>query len=628
MSMYKTVYKESIEEPDTFWKREAKRLDWITPPDKTFEGNFSKGDISWFADGKLNACYNCVDRHVKNGRGETSALIWENDSGTQSTKITYTMLLEKVQQCANVLKKTGVKKGDSVVLYMPMIPEAIYMMLACARIGAVHSVVFAGFSAESLAKRIIDCKAKLIVTTTTGRRGGKILPLSETVVNSLTQVTHDTTTLIITHPEDGSVEKKEHKNIVYFEDVAPKVSDTCPCEEMNSEDRLFILYTSGSTGTPKGIVHTTGGYLVYASLTHQWVFDYKQGDVYWCNADIGWITGHTYVVYGPLSNGATVVIQEGTPFYPTPSRCWEIIDKYNVRIFYTSPTAIRALKKEGDSWVSKTSRKSLEILGSVGEPLNPAAWEWYHDVVGEKRCFIVDTWWQTETGGILLTPLPGQSEMKAGSVSFPFFGVEPCLLGEDGKEIHGTGKGYLCVKGSWPGQSRTLHGDHDRFLDTYFNPHAGHYFSSDASHRDEEGFYHIIGRVDDVINVSGHRLGTAEIEHALVKHTHVAEAAVVGIPHDIKGEGIYAYVTLHDHERKPEDIEKELISWVRKEIGPIATIDIVHLASSLPKTRSGKIMRRILRCIAHDKHEDIGDVSTLANPESVQNILDTKTNQI
>jgi acetyl-CoA synthetase len=623
---YKEMYAASIKDPEKFWGEEAKkRIHWMKPFTKvkstSFEGNVS---IKWFEDGKTNICYNAVDRHVAK-RGDQVAIIWEGDEPTEDKKITYKQLHTEVCRWANVLKKQGAKKGDRITIYMPMIPEAAYAMLACARIGAIHSVVFGGFSPDSLAGRIEDCKSNIVVTSDEGIRGGRKIPLKANT-DAACDKAGGVTSVIVVKRTNAAVAMKSGRD-VFYDDVAKTVAADCPCEEMNAEDPLFILYTSGSTGKPKGVLHTTGGYSVFTSMTHQYVFDYHDGDIYWCTADVGWVTGHSYIVYGPLQNGATTLMFEGIPNYPSMSRFWEVIDKHKVNIFYTAPTAIRALMQAGDDPVKKTSRKSLRLLGSVGEPINPEAWEWYYRVVGDSRCPIVDTWWQTETGGILITPLPGAIGQKPGSATLPFFGVQPQLVDADGKVLEGATSGNLCITDSWPGQMRTVYGDHERFVQTYFSTYKGKYFTGDGCRRDEDGYYWITGRVDDVINVSGHRMGTAEVESALVAHPKVSEAAVVGYPHNIKGQGIYAYVTLMSGEAATEDLRKELVGWVRKEIGPIASPDLIQFAPGLPKTRSGKIMRRILRKIAEDEYQSLGDTSTLADPAVVDDLVSNRQNR-
>ncbi|MDX5367208.1 MAG: acetate--CoA ligase, partial [Alphaproteobacteria bacterium] len=596
---YRNMYEASINDPESFWRREGLRIDWMKPYTKIKNTSFDPHNVSikWFEDGTLNASVNCVDRHLE-ARGDQTAIIWEGDDPKDHKEITYRELHTEVCRFANVLKSRGVKRGDRVTIYMPMIPEAAYAMLACARIGAVHSVVFGGFSPDSLAGRILDCESNCVVTADEGVRGGRKIPLKANTDEALKKCP-GVKSVIVVKRTGGKVDMEAGRDVWYGEEAA-KVPATCAPEEMNAEDPLFILYTSGSTGKPKGVLHTTGGYMVYASMTHQYVFDYQDGDIYWCTADVGWVTGHSYILYGPLANGATTLMFEGVPNYPDASRCWQVIDKHNVNIFYTAPTALRALMREGEAPVKKTSRKSLRLLGSVGEPINPEAWLWYHRVVGDGRCPIVDTWWQTETGGILISPLPGATDLKPGSATKPFFGVKPVMVDADGKLLEGATTGNLCIDDSWPGQMRTVYGDHERFVQTYFIQYPGRYFTGDGCRRDEDGYYWITGRVDDVLNVSGHRMGTAEVESALVAHPKVAEAAVVGYPHDIKGQGIYAYVTLNAGEPSSEELRKELVAWVRKEIGPIASPDLIQFAPGLPKTRSGKIMRRILRKIAED----------------------------
>jgi len=623
---YKEMYAASIKDPEKFWGEEAKkRIHWFKPFTKVKNTSFA-GDVSikWFEDGKTNISYNCIDRHLEK-RGDQVAIIWEGDEPTEDKKITYKQLHAEVCRWANVLKKQGAKKGDRITIYMPMIPEAAYAMLACARIGAIHSVVFGGFSPDSLAGRIEDCKSNIVVTSDEGIRGGRKIPLKANT-DAACDKAGGVTSVIVVKRTNAAVEMKSGRD-VFYDDVAKTVSADCPCEEMNAEDPLFILYTSGSTGKPKGVLHTTGGYSVFTSMTHQYVFDYHDGDIYWCTADVGWVTGHSYIVYGPLQNGAVTLMFEGVPNYPSMSRFWEVIDKHKVNIFYTAPTAIRALMQAGDDPVKKTSRKSLRLLGSVGEPINPEAWEWYYRTIGDSRCPIVDTWWQTETGGILITPLPGAIAQKPGSATLPFFGVKPQLVDADGKVLEGATSGNLCITDSWPGQMRTVYGDHERFVQTYFSTYKGKYFTGDGCRRDADGYYWITGRVDDVINVSGHRMGTAEVESALVAHPKVSEAAVVGYPHNIKGQGIYAYVTLMSGEAATEDLRKELVGWVRKEIGPIASPDLIQFAPGLPKTRSGKIMRRILRKIAEDEYQSLGDTSTLADPAVVDDLVNNRQNR-
>ncbi|MGB6349550.1 MAG: acetate--CoA ligase [Pseudolabrys sp.] len=623
---YKEMYERSIKDPNGFWAEQAKRVDWIKPFSKVKNTTYDPHNVSikWFEDGTLNAAYNCVDRHLAK-RGDQTAILWEGDDPKDDKKITYKQLHAEVCRFANVLKARGVKKGDRVTIYMPMIPEAAISILACARIGAVHSVIFGGFSPDSIAGRIEDCKSTCIVTADEGLRGGRKIPLKANVDTACDKA-GGVTSVIVVKRTNALVNMKSGRD-VYYDDIAKTVPADCLCEEMSAEDPLFILYTSGSTGKPKGVLHTTGGYLVYTSMTHQYVFDYHDGDIYWCTADVGWVTGHSYIVYGPLSNGAISLMFEGVPNYPTTSRFWEVCDKHKVNIIYTAPTAIRALMQGGDGPVKKTSRKSLRLLGTVGEPINPEAWEWYYHVVGEDRCPIVDTWWQTETGGILITPLPGATKLKPGSATRPFFGVQPEIVDSEGKVQVGATSGNLCIADSWPGQMRTVYGDHQRFIDTYFKTYPGKYFTGDGCRRDADGYYWITGRVDDVINVAGHRLGTAEVESALVAHPKVSEAAVVGYPHDIKGQGIYAYVTLMAGEKPTEDLRKELVGWVRKEIGPIASPDLIQFAPGLPKTRSGKIMRRILRKIAEDEFGNLGDTSTLADPAVVDDLVDNRQNK-
>jgi acetyl-CoA synthetase len=622
---YCRLYEDSVRDPDKFWGEHGKRLHWMQPYKRVKNTSFT-GDvrIRWYEDGTLNASYNCVDRHLAT-RADQTAIIWEGDSPEVQRHISYAELHENVCRLANVLKGRGVKKGDRVTIYLPMIPEAAYAMLACARIGAIHSVVFGGFSPDSLIGRIQDCNSTLLITADEGLRGGRKVPLKVNADAALEQCSSVKDVIVVRHT-GGGIPWVEGRDIWYHEAVAAASRD-CPPAEMSAEDPLFILYTSGSTGKPKGVLHTTGGYLVFVSMTHQYVFDYHDGDVYWCTADVGWVTGHSYILYGPLANGATTLMFEGVPNYPDPSRFWQVIDKHKVNIFYTAPTAIRALMREGEGYVKKTSRKSLRLLGSVGEPINPEAWLWYYNVVGEGRAPIVDTWWQTETGGILITPLPGATPLKPGSATRPFFGVKPCIVDGEGKLLQGAAEGNLCIADSWPGQMRTLYGDHKRFIETYFSTFPGKYFTGDGARRDEDDYYWITGRVDDVINVSGHRLGTAEVESALVAHAKVAEAAVVGYPHDIKGQGIYAYVTLNAGEAPSETLRKELVAWVRKEIGPIASPDLIQWAPGLPKTRSGKIMRRILRKIAANEHQALGDTSTLADPAVVDDLVENRMNR-
>jgi len=622
---YEEMYQRSIKDPEGFWGDEAKRIDWFKAPTKikdvSFDGNVH---IRWYHDGILNASYNCLDRHLAK-RGDQTAIIWEGDNPAEDAKITYRDLHARVCKLANAMKALGTKKGDVVTIYMPMIPEAAVAMLACTRIGAIHSVVFGGFSPDSLANRIQDCDSSLLITADEGLRGGRPIPLKVNADAALAKCLTIKNAIVVkrTGGKIGWVDGRDH----WYHDVVAKASAECAPEKMNAEDPLFILYTSGSTGKPKGVLHTTGGYMVYASMTHQYVFDYHDGDVYWCTADVGWVTGHSYILYGPLANGAITLMFEGVPNYPDASRFWQVVDKHQVNIFYTAPTAIRALMREGEAPVKKTSRKSLRLLGSVGEPINPEAWLWYHRNVGDGRCPIVDTWWQTETGGILITPLPGAIAQKPGSATKPFFGVKPMLVDGEGKTLDGATSGNLCLTDSWPGQMRTVFRDHERFVQTYFSTYKGKYFTGDGCRRDADGYYWITGRVDDVINVSGHRIGTAEVESALVGHAKVAEAAVVGYPHDIKGQGIYAYVTLKVGEQPSDALRMELVAWVRKEIGPIATPDLIQWAPGLPKTRSGKIMRRILRKIAENDSSNLGDTSTLADPGVVTDLVDNRMNR-
>ncbi|MGB5310009.1 MAG: acetate--CoA ligase [Arenicellales bacterium] len=623
--MYEAMYKRSIEDPDGFWADQANEfLDWMKPWGKVQEFDFTKGDIRWFEGGKLNVSYNCLDRHLET-RGDQVALLWEADNPEVDKKVTYRELYEDVCKFSNVLKSRGVKKGDRVCIYMPMITEAAVAMLACTRIGAVHSIVFGGFSPDSLRDRILDSDCQTVITADEGVRGGKSVPLKVNADKALTECPN-VKTCVVVRRTGGDVAWQEGRD-VWYEEMMAEASTDCPPEEMDAEDPLFILYTSGSTGKPKGVLHTTGGYLLFAAMTHKYVFDYHDGDIYWCTADIGWVTGHTYIVYGPLANGATTLMFEGIPTYPDASRFWQVIDKHQVNQFYTAPTAIRALMRSGEELVKKTSRSSLKLLGTVGEPINPEAWEWYYHVVGDSRCPIVDTWWQTETGGHLITPLPGAIDMKPGSATKPFFGVQPEIVDEQGNVLEGECSGNLVMKAPWPSMMRTLYGDHQRFIDTYFTTYPGYYFTGDGCRRDADGYYWITGRVDDVLNVSGHRLGTAEIESALVLHSSVAEAAVVGYPHDIKGQGIYAYVTLMAGVEESDDLKKELVVFVRKEIGPIATIDILQWAPGLPKTRSGKIMRRILRKVAENEIDNLGDTSTLADPAVVDHLVENRANK-
>ncbi len=625
---YEAMYARSIEDNEGFWAEQAQRIDWIKPFTKVKDVSFAKDDlhIRWYYDGSLNVCYNCVDRHLAT-KGEDVAILWEGDDPDRDLEITYNDLHARVCRFANSLKALGAKKGDRVTIYMPMIPEAAVAMLACARIGAVHSVVFGGFSPDALAGRIHDCKSNIVITADEGRRGGKRVPLKANVDAAAADpnVTTLEKVLVVknTGTDVGWVEGRD----AWLHEIEATVDADCPCEEMGAEDPLFILYTSGSTGKPKGVLHTSGGYLVFAAMTHEHVFDYHPGDIYWCTADVGWVTGHSYIVYGPLANGAITLMFEGVPNYPTSSRFWEVCDKHQVNICYTAPTAIRALMREGDEPVTKTSRKSLRLLGSVGEPINPEAWDWYYRVVGDSRCPIVDTWWQTETGGILISPLPGATALKPGSATKPLFGIMPMIVDGKGKELKGAVEGNLIITDSWPGQMRSVYGDHQRFVDTYFVTFEGSYFTGDGVRRDEDGYYWITGRVDDVLNVSGHRMGTAEIESALVSHPNVAEAAVVGYPHDIKGQGIYAYVTLMEGIEATDELRAELQKWVRKEIGPIAKPDLIQWAPGLPKTRSGKIMRRILRKVAADDFGSLGDTSTLADPGVVDDLIDNRQNR-
>jgi len=617
---YRSMHAAAVEDPEAFWGHHGQRIDWIKPYRTVKNVSFDETDFSirWFEDGTLNVAANCIDRHLA-ARGDQVAIIWEGDNPADSKTITYHELHREVCRFANVLKAHGVKKGDPVTIYMPMIPEAAYAMLACARIGAIHSVVFGGFSPDSLANRIADCDSKIVITADEGLRGGKRVPLKANV-DAAAALTQSVETVIMVTRTGADVVMTPGRDVRY-ETAAMQVSDDCSPEEMSAEDPLFILYTSGSTGKPKGVVHTSGGYLVYASMTHHYVFDYKDGDIYWCTADVGWVTGHSYIVYGPLANGATTLMFEGVPNYPSVSRFWEVVDKHKVTIFYTAPTAIRALMREGEEPVKAASRTSLRLLGSVGEPINPEAWLWYHRVVGDNRCPIVDTWWQTETGGVLISPLPGATALKPGSATRPFFGVRPALVDAEGRFLEGACAGNLVLLDSWPGQARTVYNDRERFFQTYFSTYKGMYFTGDGARRDEDGYWWITGRVDDVINVSGHRLGTAEVESALVAHPKVAEAAVVGFPHELKGQGIYAYVILNAHEQPSEPLRGELVQWVRREIGPIATPDVIQFAPGLPKTRSGKIMRRILRKIAENDISNLGDISTLAEPAVVEDLV-------
>jgi len=623
---YQAMYDRSVSDPEGFWSEAGRRLQWIKPYTRAKNTTFGPGpvDIRWFEDGTINVSANCIDRHLAT-RGDQIAIIWEGDNPDESERITYRQLSERVQRFANVMKKHGLKKGDRVTIYLPMIPEAAYAMLACTRIGAVHSIVFGGFSPDSLQNRIEDADSKLIITADEGLRGGKPVPLKKNVDAALAKCKGGEKVLVVRRT--GNPVPWTPGRDLWMHDELPTVSAECPAEEMKAEDPLFILYTSGSTGKPKGVVHTTGGYLLYAAMTHHYVFDYHDGDIYWCTADVGWVTGHSYIVYGPLANGATTLMFEGIPTYPSASRFWDVIDKWKVSIFYTAPTAIRALMGAGDALVKRTSRASLRLLGSVGEPINPEAWEWYYHVIGEGRCPIVDTWWQTETGGIMISPLPGAIALKPGSGTKPFFGVQPALVDDKGQVVEGAGQGNLVMLDSWPGQSRTIYRDHDRFEKTYFTAYPGMYFSGDGCRRDADGYYWITGRVDDVINVSGHRMGTAEVESALVSHPKVSEAAVVGYPHDLKGQGIYCYITLNSGENGDDTLKKDLVSHVRKEIGPIASPDLIQFSPGLPKTRSGKIMRRILRKIAEDDFGNLGDTSTLADPTVVDELISNRQNR-
>jgi acetyl-CoA synthetase len=622
---YQSMYQESICDPEKFWGEQAQLfLDWEKPWDKVFEANLSEGDARWFINGKLNVSANCIDRHLP-ARADQTAIIWEGDDPEQDKHISYSQLHESVSKLANGLKARGVTKGDRVCIYMPMIPEAAYAMLACTRIGAVHSVVFGGFSSEALKDRILDSDCQTLITADQSVRSGKTIPLKHNADIALAQCPNVHTCLVVQRT-GNSIDWNEQRDI-WYHDLVGEQSASCPPEPMDAEDPLFILYTSGSTGKPKGVLHTTGGYLLQAAMTHKYIFDYHEGDVYWCTADVGWITGHSYIVYGPLANAATTVMFEGVPTYPDASRCWEIIDKHQINIFYTAPTAIRALMGLGDELVSKTSRASLRLLGTVGEPINPEAWNWYYQVVGEGRCPIVDTWWQTETGSVMITPLPGATALKPGSATRPFFGVQPAIVDAEGNVLEGPAEGNLVITHSWPSQIRSVYGDHQRMIDTYFSAYPGYYFTGDGARRDEDGYYWITGRVDDVLNVSGHRMGTAEVESALVLHNHVAEAAVVGYPHDIKGQGIYAYVTLMHDAEPSEELRKNLIDLCSKEIGPIAKPDLIQWAPGLPKTRSGKIMRRILRKVAANELENLGDTSTLADPSVVEQLIENRMNR-
>ena len=623
---YKKKYKLSIKENEKFWAKEGKRISWIKKYSKIKDVKYSKDEvkIKWYYDGTLNASANCIDRHLKKNPKKT-AIIWVGDDPSDTKKISYKELHQNVCKAANALKNIGVQKGDRVTIYLTMIPELAYVMLACARIGAVHSIIFGGFSPDSIATRINDCESHYLITADEGVRGGKIIPLKKIADEALTQCPEVKKCVVI--QRTGNQVDWDNERDVSYKELISSASNKCDPEEMNAEDPLFILYTSGSTGKPKGVLHTTGGYMVYASMTHQYIFDYKSNDIYWCTADIGWVTGHSYIIYGPLANGATTIMFEGVPNYPDSSRWWQIVDKYKVNIFYTAPTAIRALMREGDKPVKKTSRKSLKLLGTVGEPINPEAWMWYYKTVGDSRCPIVDTWWQTETGGILISPQPGAIDLKPGSATKPFYGIKPVIVDKDGKIIKGEGKGRLCMTQSWPGQMRTVYGDHQRFIDTYFSQFDGKYFTGDGCRRDKDGYYWITGRVDDVIIVSGHNLGTAEIESAFVAHPKVAEAAVVGFPHSIKGNGLYCYVTLNIGEKSSGDLERDLKLWVRKQIGPIATPDVIQFSPGLPKTRSGKIMRRILRKIAANEPDNLGDTTTLADPTVVESLIQNRQNK-
>ena len=622
---YEKKYRKSIKNNEEFWKKEGKRISWIKPYKKIKNVKYSKEEvrIKWYEDGTLNASANCVDRHLRDKKDKT-AIIWVGDDPKESKKITYKQLHKDVCKAANALKELGIQKGDRVTIYLTMIPELAITMLACARIGAIHSIIFGGFSAESIAGRVDDCKSDYIITADEGLRGGKIIPLKDTVDEALSKCRDIKKCIVI--KRTGNYINWNNERDVWYHDIIKNVSSNCDPEEMNAEDPLFILYTSGSTGKPKGVLHTTGGYMVYASMTHQYIFNYKPKDIYWCTADIGWVTGHSYIIYGPLSNGATTLMFEGIPTYPDVSRWWQIVDKYKVNTFYTAPTAIRALMREGDGPVKKTSRKSLKLLGTVGEPINPEAWMWYYKTVGESKCPIVDTWWQTETGGILISPQSGAINLKPGSATKPFYGIKPVIVDEKGNTLKGECKGRLCIAQSWPGQMRTVYGDHQRFIDTYFSQFDGKYFTGDGCKRDKDGYYWITGRVDDVIIVSGHNLGTAELESAFVAHPKVAEAAVVGFPHEIKGNGLYCYVTLKVGEKEDGDLERELKLWVRRQIGPLATPDFIHFTPGLPKTRSGKIMRRILRKIAANQHGELGDTTTLADPSVVEKIVENRKN--
>ena len=625
---YQEMYSHSVEDNAGFWSEQARRINWMKPFSKVKDVSWDRNDvyIRWFEDGTLNACYNCVDRHLET-RAEQTAIIWEGDDPTRDLRISYRELHQRVCRMANVLKKLGTKRGDRVTLYMPMIPEAAVAMLACARIGAVHSVVFGGFSPDALAGRIVGCQSNILITADEGLRGGKAIPLKKNVDAACERdgVMDILESVLVIRNTGGAVPMNAGRDH-WLHEAGTDVSDDCPCEEMGAEDPLFILYTSGSTGQPKGVLHTTGGYMVYASFTHELVFDYQDGDIYWCTADVGWVTGHSYIVYGPLANGATTLMFEGVPNYPDTSRFWQVCDKHQVNVIYTAPTAIRALMRDGDAPVKRTSRETLRLLGTVGEPINPEAWEWYYHVVGEDRCPIVDTWWQTETGGIMISPLPGATPMKPGSATFPLPGIQVAIVDNEGNPLEGAVEGQLVITDSWPGQMRSVYGDHQRFVDTYFSTFEGRYFTGDGCKRDEDGYYWITGRVDDVLNISGHRMGTAEVESALVSHPLVAESAVVGYPHDIKGQGIYVYVTLIADATPSDELRTELRNWVRKEIGPIAAPDLIQWAPGLPKTRSGKIMRRILRKIAENDYSNLGDTSTLADPEVVDSLIKNRMN--
>ena len=623
---YNQMYSKSVNENDNFWNEQGKRIQWIKDYTKIKKIKYSKNevDINWYYDGTLNVAYNCIDRHAKENP-DRIAIIWEGDNPNNVKKITYKDLLLNVSKAANVLKKIGVKKGDRVTIYLTMIPELAYIMLACARIGAIHSIIFGGFSADSISGRILDCKSEFLITADEGVRGGKIIPLKNIADKALEKCPDIKKCLVV--KRTGGKVNLNPKRDVYFNDLLKLVDDTCDPVEVSAEDPLFILYTSGSTGKPKGVLHTSGGYIVYASMTHEYIFNYSKEDIYWCTADIGWVTGHSYIIYGPLSNGATTLMFEGVPNYPDFSRFWQIIEKHKVNIFYTAPTAIRALMREGNDYVNKTNRSSLKLMGTVGEPINPEAWKWYFEVPGNSKCPIVDTWWQTETGGILISPQTGATKLKPGSATIPFYGIEPCIVDKEGNELQGECEGMLCMKRSWPGQMRTVYGDHNRFVETYFSQFDGKYFTGDGCRRDIDGYYWITGRVDDVIIVSGHNLGTAEIESAFVSHPKVSEAAVVGYPHDIKGNGLYCYVSLNAGEESSNELNKELKQLVREKIGPIATPDLIHFTEGLPKTRSGKIMRRILRKIAANEHSQLGDTSTLADPGVVDNLVKNRLNQ-